>query len=230
MSYSLQPFVSGTRTRSAHRASRDLTSPDTRPSERRRANKCKARQNKDGNALFVCSKLYLLLLAANACRCLRSGLQRNIEARRAAGTKYHPSPRMWTFCFVDVLEGSFSKSRFRRVGAKDVNDHEREGARTSGVTNLIVVVCNGASRLPRRWSKQRAKSQMVPQGANYSAGATTRVRSFSAPLTSTAITAVANTKPSAMAAVTPSSRPKPPRPCRKAMIDTAAPDTTKVRK
>jgi len=46
----------------------------------------------------------------------------------------------------------------------------------------------------------------------HSAGATTRERCFSTPLTSTAITAVAKTKPSAMVAVVPSTRSKPPRP------------------
>src|SRR5262249_16276931 len=33
MSYNLKPSFGGTRTRKAHRASRDLASPDTRPSE-----------------------------------------------------------------------------------------------------------------------------------------------------------------------------------------------------
>ncbi len=64
----------------------------------------------------------------------------------------------------------------------------------------------------------------------YSAGAATCARSFSAPCTSTAIAAVPITKPSAMMAATPSTRSKPPRPCSSAISDTAAPDTTNVRK
>src|SRR5712691_8979473 len=62
----------------------------------------------------------------------------------------------------------------------------------------------------------------------HSAGAT--ARAFSTPFTRMAITAVATTKPSAMTAVIASTSPKPPWPCRSAIIDTAAPDTTKVRK
>src|SRR5262245_27873877 len=64
----------------------------------------------------------------------------------------------------------------------------------------------------------------------HSAGATTRERCFSTPLTSTAMTAVAKTKPSAMVAVVPSTRSKPPRPYRSAIAVTAAPAARKVRK
>jgi len=64
----------------------------------------------------------------------------------------------------------------------------------------------------------------------HSAGATAPDRCFSTPLTSTAITAVANTKPSAMKAVVPSTRSNPPRPCRTAIAVTAAPAARKVRK
>src|SRR5947209_20222571 len=46
----------------------------------------------------------------------------------------------------------------------------------------------------------------------YSAGATAPSRSFSTPLTRNAITAVANTNPSAITAVVASTRSKPPRP------------------
>src|SRR5262245_58615214 len=45
-----RPSFGGTRTRRAHRASRDLTSPDTGPSEGGRASRGKARRNKDGGA------------------------------------------------------------------------------------------------------------------------------------------------------------------------------------
>ena len=64
----------------------------------------------------------------------------------------------------------------------------------------------------------------------YSPGTATCARSFSTPCTSTAIAAVSITKPGAMMAATPSTRSKPPRPCSSAISDTAAPDTTKVRK
>src|SRR5467141_2558261 len=60
----------------------------------------------------------------------------------------------------------------------------------------------------------------------HSAGAT--AWPFSTPLTRTAITAVATTKPSAIIAVVPSRRAKPPRPYSKAIAATAAPEARKV--
>ena len=114
-----------------------------------------------------------------------------------------------------------------------IRRHQLDRGRTS----------NGAFRLQHHCSAKRMNATKVPQGVKktpsagpacpapgHSAGATARVRSLSTPLTSTAITAVATTKPSAITAVVPSTKPKPPRPCRKAMAPTAAPDTTKVRK
>ena len=57
----------------------------------------------------------------------------------------------------------------------------------------------------------------------YSAGCAT-LASRSTPLTSKATKAVPITKPSATTAITPSTRSKPPRPCRNAIIEAAAPE------
>src|SRR5260370_679027 len=101
--------------------------------------------------------------------------------------------------------------------------------------------CRGSRRLPCRlapaewageWTSDRSAIQPRCEGPGaksgpffvaHSAGATARERCFSTALTSTAITAVANTKPSAMVAVVPSTRSKPPRPCRNAMAVLATP-------
>ena len=69
-----------------------------------------------------------------------------------------------------------------------------------------------------------------PAIAPHSAGAVCGTRAFSTPLARNAISSAATRKPSATNAVTPSTRPKPPRPYRMAIIDTAAPEIMKVRK
>ncbi len=105
-----------------------------------------------------------------------------------------------------------------------------EGARTSGVTCLIVVV---PAMEPWRAATPPTKAMWDcgnGSARGYSAGATAGAFSFSTALTRTAITAVATTKPSAMTAVVARTRPKPPRPYRIAITETAAPETRKVRK
>ena len=137
----------------------------------------------------------------------------------------------------------------RQSQPQNAYDHEREGARTSGVTDLIVVAlttepfgCNIAIKdnmgSGKRFRKWRANNplQVGPQNRRerlpppYSAGATARVRSFSTPLTKSVIAPLASTMPRATTAVVPSTRPKPPRPYKKAIPATATPDTTKERK
>ena len=128
---------------------------------------------------------------------------------------------------------------------KHANDHEREGARTSGVTHrswssrrqsLAAATSPfhynvGSPEWFRKWLANNSFSQFAFRSEpNHSAGATARVRSFSTPFTSTAIAAVATTKPSAMTPVIPSTRPKPPLPYRNAMVATAAPEDRKVKK
>ena len=116
--------------------------------------------------------------------------------------------------------------------SENANDHERDGARTSGVTDLIVVVPAMEPRgchITMKFNAEAAR-RFRAGAPSFRRVATARPRSFSTPLTSTAIAAVAKTKPSAMTAVVPSTRPKPPRPCRTAIADTAAPETRKVRK
>ena len=138
----------------------------------------------------------------------------------------------------------------RRSQPQNAYDHEREGARTSGVTDLIVAAlttapfgCNiaiqtnvGSGKRFRKWRGQtiRFRPDRGPavNGSQppHSAGATARVRSRSTPLTKSVIAVVATTMPSAMSAVVPSTRPKPPRLYKKAIAATAAPETTKLRK
>ena len=65
---------------------------------------------------------------------------------------------------------------------------------------------------------------------DHSAGCGARRRSFSTPLTSTAMAAVPITKPSAMTAAKPSTRSKPPLACRTWISQTAAPEARKVTK
>src|SRR5207248_286370 len=88
---------------------------------------------------------------------------------------------------------------------------------------------HGAVRLQHRRYRD-VGARYADRKAAYSAGAITRPRAFSTLLTKSAIAAVATTKPSAMAAVAPSTRSKPPRAYRMAITDTAAPETMKVRK
>ena len=100
----------------------------------------------------------------------------------------------------------------RMLVAPNLNDHEQKARVWSGVACWIVVVPAMEPRgLPHRLSRQCGNAEMVPQ-TGYSAGATACARAFSTSLTRKAITAVAKTKPSAMAAVVVSTRPKPPRP------------------
>ena len=90
-----------------------------------------------------------------------------------------------------------------------------------GLGRLLREACHRAGRCgPRALAGDNA----------HSAGAVCGTRAFSTPLARNAISSAATRKPSATNAVTPSTRPKPPRPYRMAIIDTAAPEIMKVRK
>ena len=65
---------------------------------------------------------------------------------------------------------------------------------------------------------------------DYSAGTGCGTRVFSTPLAITAMKTTATNSASATAAVTPRTRSNPPRPYRMAIIDTATPETMKVKK
>src|SRR5262249_35085350 len=75
------------------------------------------------------------------------------------------------------------------------------------------VLRDGRPRRPYGAGGQQLECRSASESAHgHSAGAMTRTRSFSTSWTSTAIAAVAITKPSAITAAVPSTRSKPPRP------------------
>ena len=101
------PFVGGTRTHTVHRASRDLTSPDTRPSER-----C---------ALMIEAELEGKRYAASRAR-----KQRSSFAGRAPRTKMKARARTTIILFRVPTWGV-------KACHKKAYDHGAESARTFGV-------------------------------------------------------------------------------------------------
>src|SRR5262249_7422067 len=81
------------------------------------------------------------------------------------------------------------------------------------------------------WRQKRNQERaQTLRDLTHSAGCGARRRSFSTPLTSTAMAAVPITKPSAMTAAKQSTRSKPPLACRTWISQTAAPEARKVTK
>src|SRR5262249_38345170 len=129
--------------------------------------------------------------------------------------------------------GAAGRSLCGRTAHHDRGDGRR-GAKEAGARHAARGRRNGR-RHGLLATRGRTKRERPGGGAGaflwvHSAGATTRVRDFSTPLTSTAMTAVARTNPSAMVAVVASTSAKPPGPCRSAIVETAAPAARKVRK
>jgi hypothetical protein len=97
------------------------------------------------------------------------------------------------------------------LSPKNTYDHEQRCAYIRRHRLIVAVPRNGALAAVTLLESHMGAQTLCRKGI-YSADTTAPNRSFSTPLTRNAITAVANTNPSAITAVVASTRSKPPRP------------------